>query len=62
MNDWIRNSSPADAVIDFDKAVADPADPSHLRPEFDCGDRLHPSNVGYEAMARAVDLKLFSAG
>jgi lysophospholipase L1-like esterase len=55
VNDWIRNSSLPDAVIDFDKAVADPVDPSRLRPEFDCGDHLHPSDAGYEAMARKVD-------
>jgi lysophospholipase L1-like esterase len=45
-----------DAVIDFDAAVRDPAQPERLRPAFDSGDHLHPNNAGYRAMAWAVDL------
>jgi lysophospholipase L1-like esterase len=30
-----------------------------LLPLYDSGDHLHPSNAGYEAMANAIDLKLF---
>ncbi|TPI38639.1 SGNH/GDSL hydrolase family protein [Mesorhizobium sp. B3-1-9] len=59
VNDWIRASSPADAVIDFDRALADPKDSSRIRPEFDCGDGLHPSDAGYKAMADLFDLDLF---
>jgi lysophospholipase L1-like esterase len=28
-------------------------------PAYDSGDHLHPSEAGYEAMANAIDLKLF---
>lgn len=56
VNRWIRTAGVADTVIDFDRALRDPADPSRLRPEYDSGDHLHPSTAGYRAMARAVPL------
>jgi lysophospholipase L1-like esterase len=56
VNAWIRAPDHFDAVIDFDKVVADPAHPDHLRPDYDCGDHLHPSPAGYRAMADAVAL------
>ncbi|WP_026873960.1 SGNH/GDSL hydrolase family protein [Inquilinus limosus] len=59
VNQWIRTGKGCDAVIDFDAAVRDPAQPSKLRAEFDEGDHLHPNAAGYEAMANAVDLGLF---
>jgi lysophospholipase L1-like esterase len=59
VNHWIRTSGAYDAVIDFDKATRDPAHPARLLPAYDSGDHLHPNDVGYEAMARAVDLSLF---
>jgi lysophospholipase L1-like esterase len=46
-------------VIDFDAVTRDPSFPSRLLPLYDSGDHLHPSNAGYEAMANAIDLKLF---
>jgi lysophospholipase L1-like esterase len=64
INAWIRNHSRAphhfDAVIDFDKAVADPIHPDHLLPAFDSGDHLHPSPKGYAAMANAIPLNLLT--
>lgn len=42
-----------------DAAIRDPAHPSKLRPAFDSGDHLHPSDAGYQAMADAIDLALF---
>ena len=30
--------------------------PTRLLPLYDSGDHLHPNDVGYEAMAKAVDL------
>lgn len=60
VNAWIRTSGAFDAVIDFDSAMADPARPGHLRPAFDSGDHLHPSDAGYAAMASLVDLGLFA--
>ena len=59
VNSWIRTSSAFDAVIDFDAALRDPAQPDRLSPAFDSGDHLHPSSAGYKAMADAVNLKLF---
>jgi lysophospholipase L1-like esterase len=59
LNQWIRSSQAFDAVIDFDTVVRDPANPDKIRPAFDSGDHIHPSDAGYEAMANAVDLRLF---
>ncbi len=59
VNDWIRNSGAFDAVIDFDAAVRDPQNPTHLLPGNDSGDHLHLNEGGYHVMADAVDLKLF---
>jgi len=56
VNHWIRTSGAYDAVFDFDKAIADPADPGRIRPEYDAGDALHPNDAGMRAMAEAVDL------
>ena len=56
VNSWIRDQSPADAVIDFDAAVRDPADPSRINPAFDGSDHLHFNLAGYRAMATAVGL------
>ncbi|MEP7329415.1 MAG: SGNH/GDSL hydrolase family protein [Betaproteobacteria bacterium] len=59
VNQWIRTSGAYDAVIDFDKAIRDPADPEVIRAAYDSGDNLHPNDAGYKAMADAVDLSLF---
>jgi lysophospholipase L1-like esterase len=59
LNQWIRTSGAYDAVVDFEAATRDPANPKRLRAEFDPGDHLHPNNAGYQAMANAVDLSLF---
>ena len=58
VNEWIRTGGDFDAVIDFDKLAADPANPKHIKAEFDSGDHLHPNDAGYEAMANSVDLSL----
>jgi len=60
VNEWIRTSGVYDAVVDFDAATRDPANPRRLRPEFDPGDHLHPNDAGYRAMAEAVDLRIFN--
>ena len=62
VNAWIRGSGEFDAVIDFDRALRDPANPGRLLPAYDSGDHLHPNDAGYQAMANAVDLKLFRKG
>jgi lysophospholipase L1-like esterase len=53
INGWIRTSSGADNVIDFDKALADPAAPSKMKKEFQ-SDWLHPSDQGYKKMAETA--------
>jgi lysophospholipase L1-like esterase len=62
VNAWIRTSGEYDAVIDFDAAVRDPANPLQILPAFDSGDHLHPNDAGYQAMANAIDLRLFKVG
>jgi lysophospholipase L1-like esterase len=57
LNTWIRTSGEYDAVVDFDRALADPNDPKAMLPAYDSGDHLHPNDAGYHAMAAAVDLR-----
>jgi lysophospholipase L1-like esterase len=57
INEFVRTSGVFDAVVDFDKAIQDPADPLKIKPEFDAGDHLHPSDAGNAALAAAVDLE-----
>jgi lysophospholipase L1-like esterase len=56
VNAWIRHSRAFNGVIDFDRAVGDPADPHRLLPAYDSGDHLHPNDAGYEAMAKSINL------
>ena len=58
VNHWIRASGAFDGVIDFDAAVRDPIHPAQFREGFHSGDHLHPSVVGYKAMAEAIDLTI----
>ena len=60
VNTFIRTSGIFDGVIDFDRAMQDPAHPARFLPTYDSGDHLHPNDAGYKAMADAIDLKLFS--
>jgi lysophospholipase L1-like esterase len=60
VNEWIRASNDYDGIIDFDRAVRDPAKPIQLLPAYDSGDHLHPNDAGYKAMADSVDLTLFN--
>ena len=57
-NDWIRSNTAIDHVIDFDRAIRDPANPLAMLPAYDSGDHLHPNDKGAEAMAEAVELSL----
>ncbi len=58
VNAWLLGDThPFDAVVDA-AAVADPAEPERIRPEFDSGDGLHVNDAGAQAIADAVDLSL----
>jgi lysophospholipase L1-like esterase len=59
VNAWLRTNAVFDAVIDFDAAVRDPANPARLLPSYDTGDHLHLNPAGYRALAEAIDLNLF---
>lgn len=59
INHWIRTSNEYDTVIDFDRAMRDPADPQHLNPAYDSGDHLHPNDAGMAAMAKAIPTRNF---
>ncbi|MCQ2428597.1 MAG: GDSL-type esterase/lipase family protein [Clostridia bacterium] len=54
INEWIRTTADCDGVIDFDRALRDPADPGTLYPEYDSGDHVHPSLKGSEKMSDTV--------
>lgn len=59
INNWMRSAdSQMDGIIDFESAVADPENPKNVLEEYTHDDGLHPYD-GYEAMANAIDLKLF---
>jgi lysophospholipase L1-like esterase len=60
LNEWIRTGKEYDGVIDFDAAVRDPNRPTKFLSQYQSGDNLHPSDAGYQAMANAIDLSLFS--
>jgi lysophospholipase L1-like esterase len=59
VNSFIRTGGAFDAVVDFEAATRDPANPERFRTAFDPGDHLHPNDAGYQAMADAVDLSIF---
>jgi lysophospholipase L1-like esterase len=59
-NAFVRSSkSGCDGVIDQAKATRDPSAPTRYLPAYDSGDHLHPNDAGYQAIANAVNLKLF---
>jgi lysophospholipase L1-like esterase len=58
VNAWIRTQADVDGVIDFAQATQDASNPLALDAAYDSGDHLHPNDLGYQAMANAVDLDL----
>jgi lysophospholipase L1-like esterase len=62
VNAEIRAGEVYDGVIDFDRALRDPAHQLRLLPAYDSGDHLHPSDAGYLAMADAFALSVLKAG
>ena len=59
VNAWIRTPGHFDSVIDFDRAVRDPAHPARLLPGLHDGDWLHLDPKGYGVLADAVPTGLF---
>ncbi|HZK89236.1 MAG TPA: SGNH/GDSL hydrolase family protein [Stellaceae bacterium] len=59
VNAWLRESGAFDAIVDFDAALRDPENKLRMLPKYDCGDHLHPSDLGYRTMGDAIDLALF---
>lgn len=59
-NDWIRQSGHFDAVIDFEAATRDSADPKRYSGASDSPDMLHPGDAGYKLMGNAIKLSIFS--
>jgi lysophospholipase L1-like esterase len=59
INKFIRASGTFDAVVDFDKLLADPKVPSQLNPLYDSGDYLHPGVAGYQLLADKFPVKIF---
>ncbi len=59
VNAFLRQNTVFDGVIDFDKATQDPQHPTHFLAKNDRGDHLHPSDLGYTAMASEIRPKWF---
>lgn len=58
VNAWIRSSGAFDGVMDFEQALRDPSHPTRMLPKYDCGDHLHPNDLGYRVMGESIDLSL----
>jgi hypothetical protein len=62
VNTWIRttavNFPGVVGIADFDKALADPANPSFLLPNLNSGDNTHPDGFGYSVQSSAIPLNL----
>ena len=54
INEFIRTTPYFDGVVDFEKALADPANPLRMLPAYDSGDHLHPNDAGNAALANAI--------
>lgn len=59
-NDWVRESTLFDDVLDFDALLRDSSDPEILCFAYDSGDHLHPHFPGGQKMAALAAQKLLS--
>jgi lysophospholipase L1-like esterase len=62
VNAWIRTQAKFDAVLDFDPLMKGGpvyGGTESLKPEFDCGDYIHPNAAGYKVLGESIDLRLF---
>lgn len=57
LNQWIRQQTVFDEMLDVDALLRDPKQPDTLLPHYDSGDHTHPNAAGYAAMAAMIDLK-----
>lgn len=61
VNEWIRARGAFDGVVDFDRALRDPADPHRMDPHYhDPGEELHPNAEGYRVMGNSIPLGLLA--
>jgi lysophospholipase L1-like esterase len=60
-NEWTRASKLFDGLIDFDLIMRDPQHPTQMLQQYNSGDFVHPNDTGYQAMADAIDLGLFTS-
>ncbi|KAJ6549821.1 extracellular GDSL-like lipase/acylhydrolase [Mycena capillaripes] len=60
VNAWIRTSEMFDAVVDLDRLMRDPDTPEHQLAKWAGTDWVHPNVEGYQAMADAFPLDLFT--
>jgi len=64
VNAWFRTNTVYDGLIDFDLAVRDPVTLTNFQAAFYAGpyanDWLHMNAAGYQTMANAIDLSLFT--
>jgi lysophospholipase L1-like esterase len=60
VNAWFRTNNVYDGLIDFDMTVRDPVTLTNLLAAYNSGDGLHLNPTGYQAMANAIDLNLFT--
>ena len=57
-NEFIRTTDMIDGCIDFDKALRDEKNIDFFKKEYDSGDHLHPSKLGYERMAMEIPAEI----
>ena len=60
-NEWARTAKMFDGLIDFDLITRDPQHPTQMLEKYNSGDYVHPNDTGYQAMADAIDLGLFTS-
>jgi lysophospholipase L1-like esterase len=62
VNAWIRTTAAklpgVVGIADFDKALADPAHPDFMIPNFNSGDNFHPNGAGYGVQSGAIPLNI----
>ncbi|MGE5830922.1 MAG: SGNH/GDSL hydrolase family protein [Micromonosporaceae bacterium] len=58
VNSYLRTTADFDGLLDFDKVLRDPGDPTKLRTDYDVSDHIHPNDAGLEAMAKSIPLEM----